>query len=212
MKPILTKRNAKIIRFILRLLGALIANIVIIFFMIVAQEPSFLRIFFVKDSPFGSMKFPSVVLMFFAYFVRYLVAIIIVAVLVYYLIRKHKEENTVRYDTYVDTELLSKFNVLRSGVTPEDRIYFEAQRNIEKKMKEQGNNYQVAQSGAAIYSDSDELREQIPVPATGSPEDFNPEMNPEAPIPSYKNTRNGESADPLADIPEFDPTGPDPFK
>lgn len=212
MKPIFTKKNAKIIRFILRLLGALIANIVIIFFMLVAQEPSMLRIFFVKDSPFKSIKFPSVVLLFFAYFVRYLAAIIIVTVLVYYLVRKHKEESAVRYDTYVDTELFAKFNVLRSGVTPEDRIYFEAQRNIEKKMKEQGNNYQVTQSGAAIYSDSDEPREQIPVPTTGSPEDLDPEINPEVPIPSYKNIQNGESADPLADIPEFDPDGPDPFK
>lgn len=212
MKPLLTKKNAKIIRFILRLLGALIANIVIIFFMIVAQEPSFLKIFFVKDSPFRSMKFPAVVLLFFTYFIRYLAAILIVAFGVYYLVRKHKEESEVRYDTYVDTELFAKFNVLRSGVTPEDRVYFEAQRNIEKKMKEQGNNYQVTQSGASIYADSDEPKVDIPLPTPGSEADYDPESNPDQPIPSYKNTRLAGGEDPLSDIPEFDPSGPDPFK
>jgi len=212
MMRLFSKKHAKTIRFILRVIAALIANILIVGWMIAAQNPGIFAVLFQKRPAMGAPRAPAIIGIFFAYFIRYIAAILIVAIVVYYLVRKHKEESVVRFDTYVDMELFNKFNVLDSGILPEERIYWQAQRNIEKKMKEQGNNYQVAQSGAAVYSDSDEPKEEIPLPVTGSPEDLDPEMNPEMPIPSYKNDHNGDQNDPLADIPEFDPTGPDPFK
>lgn len=212
MMRIISKRHAKIIRFILRLLGALIANILLVAGMIISQEPQFLALLFVKKAPLKPMGFPSVVLLFIAYFVRYLVAILIVAIIVYYMVRKHKEVSEVRYDTYVDSELYAKFNVLASGVTPEDRLFWQAQRNIEKKMKEQGNNYQVTTSGAGVYTDSDEPKVEIPLPVPGSEADLDPEINPDQPIASFKNVRHTGGEDPLSDIPEFDPDGPEPFK
>jgi len=212
MKRIFSKKHAKIIRFILRLFAALIANILIVGLFIVSQEPGLLGLIFAENSPLKSMRFPAVVLLFFAYFIRYVAAILLVSIGVYYLIRKHKGESEVRYDTYVDQELFANFNVLSSGITTEDRTFWQAQRNIEKKMKEQGNNYQVTTSGASIYTDSDEPKVEIPLPMPGSEADFDPESNPDQPIPSFRNSRNTGGADPLADIPEFDPDGPDPFK
>jgi hypothetical protein len=212
MMRIFSKKHAKIIRFILRVLGALIANILIVGVMIVAQNPGLLGLIFVKNSPLSTMRFPAVVLLFFAYFIRYIAAILIVAIGVYYLVRRHKEVGEVRYDTYIDSELYAKFNVLASGVTPEDRLFWQAQRNIEKKMKEQGNNYQVTTSGAGVYSDFDEPKVEVPMPAPGTEADFDPERNPDQPIASFKNIRHAGGEDPLSDIPEFDPDGPDPFK
>lgn len=212
MRHFIWKKYRKIFIFILRVVLAMIANVLIVSAMIIAQEPSLLQIFFMKNSPLKSVTFPVVILLFLGYFIRYLAAVIIVAIGVYYLVRKHKEVSEINFNTYIDTDLYSKFNVLSTGITPEERMYFQAQRNIEKKMKEEGNNYQVASSGAAVYSDSDEPKEEIPLPEPGSEADLNPEIAPDQPIASYKNDRLAGAPDPLADIPEFDPDGPDPFK
>lgn len=201
MTRIFSKKHAKLLRFIPRFSGAILFNILIVVVFIVVDNPSLF-----------SLAFPIVLWFCLVYFIRYVAAILLVALLVFYLVRTHKGSSEVQYNTYIDSALFAKFNVLALDVTPEDRMYWQSQRNIERKMREEGNNYQVSTSGAAVYTDADEPKSEIPLPTQGSEEDLNPEKNPELPIASFKNSRPAGGADPLSDIPEFDPDGPDPFK
>lgn len=142
-----------------------------------------------------------------ALFVQYALAPLLVMLLLMRIFRVHRGVSQVTCFTYIDGKLFHEFSTQPSDVDPDDVSYWEVQENISDRKEKEGSGYSIARSGATIFRNAWDSPEKEDL-SMSSGKAF--EDTPDGRLRKGKNLP--DAADPLAELPAYDPDGPDPFK
>lgn len=142
----------------------------------------------------------------FVYFIRFALALLLVSFAIMYMLRVHRGVSTVSYLTYVDNVLFSKFNRISADFDPNERIFWDAQRNIALRKGTGDLVRPVAEKG--IISSPESKSENA---ASHGNHVTDAEMSVDSILNRPESADTEPDADPLAELPEYDPNGPNPF-
>jgi hypothetical protein len=142
----------------------------------------------------------------FVYFIRYALALLLVSFVIIYMLRVHRGVSSVSYRTYIDDALYTSFNRISCNYNSEERIFWEAQRNIALKKSAVDSTRPISDQGIMSSSETRPVNTvEYDHQETQVPMSMDSMQNRPEPVDTVQNV------DPLAELPEYDPNGPNPF-